>query len=152
MKSMRLILCVLGLGLVFAGRMSMAAEEHGTGKAGESEEKEMGIPQPIPNPAKAVRPSAPELIGPAFMEKISGSNVTLKWNPGIGAVRYHVQVAKDPNFKWLLVDEPRYQGTSYEVKALESQKHYYWRVFSRNEDQEPGYTTSQSAKSMFQTQ
>jgi hypothetical protein len=120
--------------------------EHGEGH------KAPLFPQPVANRAKATAPSTPELTAPAFMSKVSGGNVTLKWNSVPTADFYRVQVATDANFKWLISDEKAlmHKETSFEVKGLEAGKHYYWRVFAVKSDNDPGYTKSLASKSMFE--
>lgn len=99
----------------------------------------------------ATRPESPELIEPAFMTKVTGGTVTLKWKEVAGATNYHLQLATDPNFKWLVKNDFLYQGTSFEATGLEAGKHYYWRVAAQKGTNEPAYTKSGFNKSMFET-
>jgi hypothetical protein len=96
-------------------------------------------------------PEKVELTQPAFMATITSPNAILKWKPSKGAKNYHLQIATDPNFKWLRVDEHQYQGTEYEVRGLEEETHYYWRVAPTNNEKWAGSTKGYFSKSMFQT-
>ncbi len=103
------------------------------------------------NKALATPPETPSLSEPAFMNKISGSEVTLKWTPVEGVQTYHVQVATDPVYKWLAVDEKLYNGTSFQLKGLQTGKHYYWRVAAVKPENMRGTIKGNYAKSMFET-
>jgi hypothetical protein len=108
--------------------------------------------QPEADLSKSTPPSAPELLEPEFMAKINGATTTLKWKSVAMADYYTVQLATDPNFKWLVANEFMHKSTSLEAKGLEAGKHYYWRVFAGKSSNEPSYTKSIAAKSMFQVQ
>ncbi len=112
---------------------------------------EMLYPPPKPNLENGKLPEKVELASPKFMATITSPNVILKWKANKEAKNYHLQVATDPNFKWLKVDEHMYQGTEYEVKQLEEDKHYYWRVAPTNNEKWAGQTKGYFATSMFQT-
>jgi hypothetical protein len=73
------------------------------------------------------------LNSPSFLAAV-GTQVTLEWEETFGGAEYHLQIATDPNFKWLLVNEKFLKATSYDFTAPEAGKKYYWRVagFSRN--------------------
>lgn len=107
-------------------------------------------PQPKPNHENAVEPGAVKLLEPAFNSSASDS-VTLKWQEATDAANYHVQVATDPNFKWLKVDQHMHSGTSFEVTGLEAGQHYYWRVAASNQTKWAGSTKGTFSKSMFVT-
>lgn len=109
------------------------------------------FPPKKPNKALATPPAATTLSEPAFMAKISGSEVTLKWAPIEGVENYHLQVATDSVYKWLAVDEKLYKGTSYQVKGLEAGKHYFWRVAGVKPGNTASYSKGEFAKSMFET-
>ena len=61
--------------------------------------------QPDNDLSKSARPAKPELLEPSYRAKITSDAVTLKWSSVATASAYHLQVATDPNFKWLLVNE-----------------------------------------------
>ena len=108
------------------------------------------FPPPINNLENAKSPGAVELVAPAFSSSISGQT-QLKWKDVQDAENYHLQIAKDPNFKWLVADEHMYKGTSFELKNLEPGLHYYWRVAATNQGKWPGSTKGAYSKSMFET-
>ena len=103
------------------------------------------------NKQLTTRPSHPNLVSPAAMTEIKAESVTLNWSTVEGADAYHLQVATDPNFKWLTADENLFKGTAYELKALEPQKHYYWRVAAIQTANDAGYIKGDFSKSMFAT-
>jgi hypothetical protein len=140
---MKLLSILLGFALVLALSTQAIAkgEEHGNGAL---------YPPPKANLEDSALPGKVELVEPTFNSSVSGS-VTLKWNEVANAQNYHLQVATDPNFKWLKADEHMYTGTSYEVKDLEAGKHYYWRVAATNQGKWVGSTKGYYSKSMFAT-
>ncbi len=109
------------------------------------------FPPKQPNKALSTPPSATTLAEPAFMAKISGAETTLKWSPVDGVETYHLQVATDPVYKWLVADEKLYKGTSFQVKGLEAGKHYYWRVAAVKPENMNTFMKSEFARSMFET-
>ena len=109
------------------------------------------FPPPQPNKAKSTPPEASATLAPAFMAKISSSEVEIKWQPLPNVQSYHLQVATDANFKWLTVNEPLYQGASYNLKGLEKGISYYWRVAGVKPENSPTYIKGPFVKSMFET-
>lgn len=112
-----------------------AEEHHETATAGaheaggEHRDNTALFPQPKADVAnKGTAPKPVELVAPAMHAKVAGSSVKLEWKASDGANSYHVQVATDPNFKWLTADDHWVKGTSFEAKDLEKGKLYYWRV------------------------
>lgn len=124
---------------------------HGQQNGGHERDNTSLFPPKKPNKSLSTQPPPAELLEPATMSKVGGSSVTLKWQPVAGAESYHLQVATDPNFKWLKAEENLYKKTSYELTNLEPGKHYYWRVASVNSGNNPGMTKSDFVKSMFET-
>jgi hypothetical protein len=116
--------------------------EHGNGTL---------YPQPKPNLDNGRQPGKVDLTQPAFRATITSPNVILKWKASKDAKNYHLQVATDPNFKWLKVDEHLLAETEYEVRQLEENKHYYWRVAPTNQERWAGSTKGYYSSSMFQT-
>jgi hypothetical protein len=86
------------------------------------------FPKLNPDISMATPPPATKLSAPAFQAVINNDNTELAWMPSDGADRYHVQVATDPNFKWLFKDEHNIVGTKLNVSGLEKGKTYFWRV------------------------
>lgn len=109
------------------------------------------FPPPKNDLSLSERPQKPELKSPAFFQKISDSKVTLEWAAVPNAEAYHVQVATDPNFKWLVKEEEMFKGTSLEVTGLEGGKHYFWRVSGERPGNKPSHTHGVFASSMFAT-
>ncbi len=103
-------------------------------------------------PELVTRPAPVKLVSPKFMTAINGNSATLEWTAGNGANSYHVQVATDPNFKWLVTNQHLVQGNSFEVKDLQPATTYYWRVASTKSDNDSMYTKSLFESSMFSTQ
>ncbi len=98
------------------------------------------------------RPAKPELTAPSFFQKINASKVTLEWKAAPAAESYHVQVATDPNFKWLINEKQLFKATTLEVDGLESGKHYFWRVSSMKPENKKGFIQSAFSSSMFATE
>ncbi len=118
------------------------SEEHAAGKL---------FPQPKQNKSKSTPPGKTELIEPAFMAQVAGSTVTLKWNAVDTAENYHLQVATDPNFKWLKVNENFVKRPSYDLSGLEAGQKYYWRVAAVKNSNDPMYIKGPFEVSSFET-
>ena len=88
---------------------------------------------------KMARPAKPTLTEPAYKAVIAGDSVTLKWNAVENANAYHVQVATDPAFKWLVSDNWNVSGNSFDQKNLQAGKSYFWRVAAISSANEPTY-------------
>lgn len=145
---MKLLSACIGFTLIFfLGVSSLAETGHGGGR-----DNGRLFPKPAFDAAEGQLPGKVALVEPTFMARVSGGAVTLKWQEVSDAQNYHLQVATDPNFKWLTVDEAMYKGTSFEVKNLESGKHYYWRVAAANQGKWVGSTKGFFSKSMFAAQ
>lgn len=110
------------------------------------------FPQKEKNPSVVGRPSVVKLTSPKFLAKVSGTTTKLVWTAAEGATAYHVQVATDPNFKWLVANEYWVKGTSFEVTQLEADKHYYWRVAAVKGENDSMFTKSLFVDSAFTTQ
>lgn len=131
--------------LVLFSLSTFANDEH---EATEEHFKPL-YPLKVANKDVATKPAQPELLEPKTFSTVSGDSVTLKWKEAAGADSYHVQVATDPNFKWLVGDAPLYRSTSFEVKGLEAGKHYYWRVAGMKSTNDQEFTKGSFARSMF---
>lgn len=107
------------------------------------------FPEKQKNPAAVVRPEPTKLVAPKFLDKVAGGVVKLTWAAAANATTYHVQVATDPNFKWLVANELSVAGTSYDVAKLEAGKRYFWRVASVKADNDSMYTKSLFVSSAF---
>ena len=122
--------------------------EHKTEHHGEH--KPDFFPTKQANKEVTARPEKVTLLEPKALSQVSGNQVTLKWKEAAQADSYRVQVATDPNFKWLVTNEDFYKATSYELKGLESGKHYFWRVYAFKSENDPGYLSSYSNLSSFE--
>ncbi|QDK46988.1 fibronectin type III domain-containing protein [Bdellovibrio sp. ZAP7] len=96
-------------------------------------------------------PAKPELASPEYFAAVKGDSVTLKWKEAKDAQEYHVQVATDANFKWLVADDQHVKATTFDVSKLEAGKHYFWRVASVRPDNWKTFRKSYFATSMFET-
>lgn len=97
------------------------------------------------------RPAKVQLQSPAFREKVPGTAVQLAWQTVAGADTYHVQVATDPNFKWLVVNDAFVKDATYNFDKAQAGTRYFWRVASWNSKNESGYTKSDFNSSLFET-
>lgn len=106
------------------------------------------FPQKEKNSAVSSRPAPVELLAPKFLSKNTG-RVKLVWSEVTGADLYHIHVARDPNFKWIIVNEHNLKQTYYELPELESGKRYYWRIAALNTTNDPSYIKSDFTSSAF---
>lgn len=108
------------------------------------------FPPPQADRSKVARPGKPELVEPSWHSKIAADAITLKWNAVATADAYHVQVATDPNFKWLVSEQQLHKGTTLDVKGLQAGTHYFWRVAALKTDNTPSYMKGWYASSEFE--
>jgi hypothetical protein len=126
-------------------------------KAAEEKEEKLGkemnslFPTKQKNPVQADRPTVVKLTAPKFLAKVSGASTKLEWSAVEGASSYHVQVATDPNFKWLVANDAFVKTNSFEATQLEAGKHYYWRVASVKSQNDSMFTKSLFVSSVFTT-
>lgn len=132
---------------------SLAEEGHGGGGGHENLAEKMNalFPPKQEQPAKHDVPAKPELVSPAYFSEIKGDKTSLQWKAVNGAEEYHVQVATDPNFKWLVANDYHVTGTSFEATGLEAGKHYFWRVAAVKPNNWSTFRRSYFAMSMFAT-
>ena len=107
------------------------------------------FPEKQKNSAVGVPPKQTKLEEPKFLSKVSAGTVKLQWTETAGATNYHVQVATDPNFKWLLINDHWIKNTSYDFTTAEPGKRYFWRVASVKNDNISMYTKSLFVSSAF---
>jgi hypothetical protein len=117
--------------------------------------KEEKIWKPIynkPNPIKekATTPMTIEKLAPAFFSSINSNTVKLTWSESVGAKLYHLQIAEDANFKWLVVDKNLFEGTNFEFTNFKTGMHYFWRVAGVNPDNKESYIKGPFSSSMFE--
>ena len=106
-------------------------------------------PPKVPDHNKAFRLDTPVLTEPKALATVSGGATKLAWSAVKGADRYHVQVATDANFKWLVANEYLVNATSFEVSGLTPGQNYFWRVYGVKTDNESGWTNSFPSWSSF---
>lgn len=129
--------------IVFVSLSAFANEqEHGERKAD-------FFPRKPADKTLSARPATPELLEPKALSVV-GNQVTLKWKPVETAESYRLQVATDPNFKWIVTQQDFYKDTSYNLTGLESGKHYFWRVYAWKTNNEAGHTSSFATLSSFE--
>lgn len=126
-------ICTLSTSLTLANEPTHgekeAAHEGGHGGGGKVHRDNSALfPPKQADATLSTPPAKTELQTPKFMDKVSGDSTELTWTAVTGADVYHVQVATDPNFKWLKADDHAVKGTSFKVSGLEKGKKYYWRV------------------------
>lgn len=131
--------------------LQIAHAEHS--KIENSNKKSPGelFPQPKANKSKSTLPSPATIIEPAFMAVVQGGSTVLKWNAVDIAENYHLQVATDPNFKWLVVDDQLVKKPSYELSGLDTGKLYYWRVAAVRNSNDAMYIKGPYSRSTFET-
>jgi len=151
---MKILVSLLAFALTLAlTSPSLASDEkhEGGGHGNLAEKMNALFPQPADQPAKRDVPAKPELSSPAYFAEVQGDKVSLQWKPVEGADEYHVQVATDPNFKWLVANEYHHKATSLDVNGLEAGKHYFWRVSAVKSHNWNTFRKSFFATSMFAT-
>ena len=106
-------------------------------------------PPKVADQSKAFRLEKPVLTEPKALATVSGTATKLAWTEVTGADTYHVQVATDANFKWLVANEYKVNATSFEVNGLTAGQNYFWRVYGVKSDNDSGWTNSFPAVSSF---
>lgn len=120
------------------------------GAGGGDAKLHVGVKQPDMVKEKATLPGKIEILEPKTLSKVSGTAVTLKWTPAAGAKVYHIQVATDARFKWLLTENHNVTGESFEVANLQQGQQYFWRVAGRSPENDPSWTKGFFATSSFE--
>lgn len=146
-RTLSLLVGFLAFSLIMSGFMhaALAADDKGGGHS-------VGVKQPPPDASKAQIPARVTLAEPKALSKISGTAITLKWNAAEGADAYHVQVASDSRFKWIVSESHNQTGTTYEVSGLQPKQSYFWRVAARKTTNDPGTAKGPFSFSSFETQ
>ena len=145
MKLLISILLSLTCQLTFAAH----AAEHKEGEHAEKDWNEI-FKQPVANKDLSQFPAQSQILEPCFLSQVKGTEVTLKWK-AVEGVKYHLQVATDPNYKWLVANEPLVNFTEYALKDLKPNQQYFWRVFTQKPDNQRGYTKGLAVGSEFET-
>jgi hypothetical protein len=123
-------------------------------KAGHSEEDIAAkmnslFPTKQKDPKKTNRPSVVELSAPKFLSAVAAGTTNLEWKPADGANAYHIQVATDPNFKWLVAEDHFVKTNSFSFTKAEAGQRYFWRVAAFNTDNDSMFTKSNFVSSAF---
>jgi hypothetical protein len=79
-----------------------------------------------------VAPEAPVLALPPDVATGISVNPTLQWDIAAFASSYHVEVALDPIFIGIAVNESLLTATSIPLSMLNTNTTYYWRVQAKN--------------------
>jgi len=84
------------------------------------------------------RPVPPTLLEPPDATAMHGKTPELWWSEPEGTRRFHLQVARDPEFADLLLDEPDTSKSRLRLKAEPPPGEYYWRLASVAKSGEKG--------------
>jgi hypothetical protein len=106
------------------------------------------FPEKQQNAKLSTRPSVVELTAPKFLSKVAGT-AKLAWKEARGANTYHVQVATDPNFKWVVAEDHFVKSNTFEFSKAEAGLKYFWRVAAYNSDNDSMFTKSNFTSSVF---
>lgn len=148
---MKIFVSLFAFAMTLALTCTSVAEEHGGGHEDLGKKMNSLFPPKEADMAAQAVPAKPELTSPEYFQAIKGETTTLKWKAAQGAQVYHVQVATDSNFKWLVAENHDVKDTSFEVTKLEAGKHYFWRVASVRPDNWKTFRKSYFATSIFET-
>jgi hypothetical protein len=77
--------------------------------------------------------SAPVLVSPENEETDVSLNPTLEWRAVRNADHYTVQVGLDDGFRDPIINERNVTATSYDVRGLQYNTTYYWRIIALND-------------------
>ncbi len=72
----------------------------------------------------------PSVVSPANGTQNAPTNPDITWDPVMGAMSYHFQLATNPNFSGEITEVIGHQGTVYHASMLIPFTTYYWRVAS----------------------
>ncbi|MBC7457679.1 MAG: fibronectin type III domain-containing protein [Bdellovibrionaceae bacterium] len=112
------------------------------------------MPQPQEDKSKADKPSMVKLTSPKFLSTLTGSDVKFEWTKSDNAKVYHIQVSRDAGFNnrsMYVANNNAVAETSFEVKNLEPNTKYFWRVAAYNNEMKAGYAKSNFTSSAFST-
>lgn len=131
------------------GEAACADAHGGHGGHGDLSERMNSLfPEKQKDPEMSKVPAVVELTAPKFLSRVEGPTV-LEWKEAVGANAYHLQVATDPNFKWLVINDHFVKATSFEFTQAEAGKKYFWRVAAYNTNNESTFTKSLFSSSAF---
>lgn len=136
--------------VIFASTLALTAQSVASDANLEREMNAL-FPPPQSNLTLAQPPEKPALESPTYYQKVAPGSVTLKWKESSETPFFHVQVATDPGFKWLVKEEHLFNGNSIEISNLSGGKHYFWRIAGVKPNNKNGHTKGPYASSMFET-
>ena len=84
------------------------------------------------------RPVPPAMVQPPDRAATHGQPPELWWSTPADAVSYHLQLAADPDFQTLLLDEPALQATRLQPALELEPGTYFWRLAQRDGSGEMG--------------
>ncbi|MDY0319685.1 MAG: M6 family metalloprotease domain-containing protein [Candidatus Cloacimonadaceae bacterium] len=86
----------------------------------------------------------PELVYPPDLAEAIPTNPMLSWNPVAGAQSYHLQIARDPDFEELCLDQEQVLGNTYQASLLEPFTQHFWRLASHAGSNHSGFCPARS--------
>jgi hypothetical protein len=107
------------------------------------------LPQPKANKILATIPKKVILKSPEPLSKVKETSVLLEWAPSEGAETYHVQIAKDPAFKWILQEDHFVTATQFQATNLPKGQ-IFWRVAASKPKNMPAHWKSSFSASSFE--
>ena len=79
-------------------------------------------------------PFTPMLLSPLDHAENISVDTFLVWKASAGTISYSLQVAEDPTFTNLVIDQPTIGDTSFPVSSLQYLTTYFWRVSATNDN------------------
>lgn len=116
--------CMLAMILNLITLQLLAA---GDAHQGEDKAYRNYLPPKKAQSAKAKAPAQVSLLSPKAFEVINSAEAQLTWQASPTADSYHVQVATDPNFKWLIHNVTDVKDTNFKATQLPKGQ-VFWRV------------------------
>jgi hypothetical protein len=150
MKQMAYLL-ILSLMTTLSQSAFAAGPDAGHGDAKAHRDNTTLFPPRVADGTMATAPEKPELLEPAFQAKVEGTSTNLTWKESAGADVYHVQVATDPNFKWLVKEDRNVKGSSFTADGLQAGKTYFWRVAPWKNGNMAATNKGRFSQSVFET-
>jgi hypothetical protein len=145
---------ILILGSFSLSSLNVSAAEHSghsdhQDKRGSSQIYRNLLPQPKTNKALATPPEKVQILAPLALTQVQGNSAHLQWSATPHATVYHVQVAKDPAFKWILQEDHAVKGTTFLATSL-PQGSIFWRVAAGRSGNMPAHWKSLFTNSSFE--
>ena len=94
-------------------------------------------------------PPAPLLLTPVDSAEGLLSTVTFEWQQTERTDNYRLQVATDPDFSNIAIDQDGITATSFDVTDLEYQTEYYWRVSGSNAAGQGEWSVTRNFSTLF---